>query len=281
MSGPAPALAPAQGNNKLFTVATFNAGAKNPESFLNKKGVPHAGFHSHFKSMCEELFAKADVVCMQEMSDFWVEQGALCAPDRWEHEVDNVTRCVTFWKPLLQRRATGFFKVFPDTTSKYKDWRRAMYVILESTVSGERIVVVNNHTIRGQGVRKIPGDASAFCGAAAQSLILQAMTLASAQGNYTWAVMGDFKYFMAPQFCTVVQNVPTPEHPDLGANAMLISGEHRDFVVSNGKQQEHVHRDLLKAWDKKHTAVFVHISSCVSAEQPRFPGSRRGGVGVR
>ena len=107
------------------------------------------------------------------------------------------------------------------------------------------------------------------------------MTLASAQGNYTWAVMGDFNYFMAPQFCTVVQNVPTPEHPDLGANAMLISGEHRDFVVSNGKQQEHVHRDLLKAWDKKHTAVFVHISSCVSAEQPRFPGSRRGGVGVR
>ena len=140
-----------------------------------------------------------------------------------------------------------------------------MYVILESTVSGERIVVVNNHTIRGQGVRKIPGDASAFCGAAAQSLILQAMTLASAQGNYTWAVMGDFNYFMAPQFCTVVQNVPTPEHPDLGANAMLISGEHRDFVVSNGKQQEHVHRDLLKAWDKKHTAVFVRISSCFSA----------------
>ena len=44
MSGPAPALAPAQGNNKLFTVATFNVGAKNPESFLNKKGVPHAGF---------------------------------------------------------------------------------------------------------------------------------------------------------------------------------------------------------------------------------------------
>ena len=38
------ALAPAQGNNKLFTVATFNVGAKNPESFLNKKGVPHAGF---------------------------------------------------------------------------------------------------------------------------------------------------------------------------------------------------------------------------------------------
>ena len=93
------------------------------------------------------------------------------------------------------------------------------------------------------------------------------MTLASAQGNYTWAVMGDFNYFMAPQFCTVVQNVPTPEHPDLGANAMLISGEHRDFVVSNGKQQEHVHRDLLKAWDKKHTAVFVRISSCVSAGQ--------------
>ena len=51
-SGPAPALAPAQGNNNIFTVATFNVGAKNPESFRNKKGAPHEKFHAHFKSMC-------------------------------------------------------------------------------------------------------------------------------------------------------------------------------------------------------------------------------------
>ena len=34
--GPAPVSAPAPGNNKDFTVATMNVGAKDPESFVKK-----------------------------------------------------------------------------------------------------------------------------------------------------------------------------------------------------------------------------------------------------
>ena len=38
---------------------------------IEQHGRPHAKFHEKFRSWCVDLFGKVDVVCFQEISDFW------------------------------------------------------------------------------------------------------------------------------------------------------------------------------------------------------------------
>ena len=57
-------------------------------------------------------------------------------------------------------------KVFPGSDSVRKRWRECLAVGLEQEDKGGIVLVVNCHTINGQGHRKIPSDRDKFTTAA-------------------------------------------------------------------------------------------------------------------
>ena len=262
------ARAPAQG---YLSIVTFNVGAKTDTRFIRGTGVKRPPFVAKMKKAFEILF-QAHVVCLQEVSPLWVLEFASWAPNGWQCEVDGEMCCVTMWSPLLQRRARDYISIFPRSTSIYRQWRRAMALVFVHLGSGNKWVVVSNHTISGAKHRQIKGSIENFCESAIQSVLTQTMALASAQGKpVTWVAMGNWNFLRVQGFLTVLRKVPYPAGMEEALSSMQMSGSHRDFMVSNSPMQKQCLENRVEAMDKQHMAVFCNIVPCGPKERLQEP----------
>ena len=107
---------------------------------------------------------------------------------------------LTLWIRKKLRRVTKGaepLKVFPVSDSVKKRWRECLAVGLEQEDKGGIVLVVNCHTIDGQGHRKIPSHRDRFTTAALQGSVQAAMdyraiTATQAAKIRNFVVMGDF-----------------------------------------------------------------------------------------
>ena len=171
--------------------------------------------------------------------------------------------CVTMWSPLLQRRERHEITICSGSTSIYRQWRRAMALVFVHLGSGNKWVVVNNHTISGNIHRHIKGNIETLCESTIQSVLTQTMALASAQGKHvTWVAMGDWNFYRVQGFLAVLRKVPYPAGMEDSLSNLQMSGSHRDFMVSNSPMQKQVLENQVEAMDGVHKAVFCNIAPC-------------------
>ncbi len=262
-----PALASTPG----VQVATYNIGARTDDMF---SGQSRPQFIQELREAFKTLCSNADVICLQEVSPAWRWELTAIIPVEWNVAHDPETTLLTMWDRRKLHMATDveLLKVFPHSTSIYKQWRKCLAVGLQLVNTCEIISVVNCHTIDGQDLRHIPGKRPNFTMSALRGSVAAAQqfrsALATAQGpglpdSRTFLVLGDFN--MSRDSAVIALRCMPP-----GEDGFSCEGMKNDFVISNAHQEPIILDNPVIAHDKKHRALLIRVD-LLKVEEARVP----------
>ena len=240
-------------------VATYNIGARTDKHYMSavKKPAFTAKLEADLKALMD-----CDIIGLQEVSPVWCETVEEMLPPSWSFRYHADGCVVTMWNnDKLHLVAYGTAPLFPGSTSKFRDWRRCLVTTL-TTREGVVISVVNNHTIDGQGNRKLQSEKMAVDGLrgaveAAQEWrnqlpVIPNLTLATTQGR-AFVAMGDFNVHSKSAAVKALRLMPQ------GVDCLYCEGTKNDFVISNVPLTP-----LLpgpEAKDKKHRALRAQVEA--------------------
>ena len=140
-------------------MATYNIGARTDEHYMSEARKP-----KFMAKLREDLAAlkDCDILGLQEVSPLWCDFLVSEMPDNWGFCYHRGATVMTMWnKDRLVLEVAETPRVFPSSTSKFREWRTCLLTTLAST-QGLTITVVNNHTIDGQGDRKLQSEKMAI-----------------------------------------------------------------------------------------------------------------------
>ena len=253
------ALAPTQGNDAI-TIVTYNMGVRQ-KTAMSSQGKKRT-FQEKLKQDVAKITKIADVICCQELNNFWRAAMDDLLPG-WQRNSNDKMTVSTYVRKGLFIKHRAEHHVFPESTGKKK-----LRMVVQTVIGRDKELPIeeqqtwnvwNNHTVSGEGDWAISGDIGKFCGRSITSVMRKA--LASAQGNTKQCVVlcGDWNYFKKTGFGNILRSMS-------GVPDAEFCGEHRDFIVSCFASQEEVGSSGLVAWDDQHAAVAARIHALAPAQ---------------
>ena len=105
------AFASSQGKETFSVrVATYNIGAQEEHFFTGKLLVP---FTDKFYSELQQLCARADVICLQEVSEFWAERVRYALSNAWEvWHMDH--KAIIYHNDKVEMQLNAWCQAFPE-----------------------------------------------------------------------------------------------------------------------------------------------------------------------
>ena len=125
-------------------MATYNIGARTDKHYTS--AARKSKFTAKLRADLAAL-KDCDILGLQEVSPLWCDFLVSEMPDNWGFCYHWEATVMTMWNKDRLVLVAETPRVFPSSTSKFREWRTCLVTTLAST-QGFAITVVNNHLFR-------------------------------------------------------------------------------------------------------------------------------------